>query len=178
MFENKNFEEKTIDELSLKRGEYGAQSAAVKYVSGRPRYVRITDINDDGSLSDDIVASANLEDDTTYKLKYGDFLFARIGATVGKTYAYKTGNQIYAGYLIKYTLNTKLILPEYLFAFTKLDKYVNWVKNHQSGTAQPGINAKKYGTLKVPVAPMKLQNQFVGFVRFTDKLKFIGIYML
>lgn len=81
----------TMDEVSLGKGEYGAGSASIEYDPERPRYVRITDINDDGTLNNDFVSSINLEDDEVYKLHYGDFLFARMGATVGKTYAYKSG---------------------------------------------------------------------------------------
>ena len=94
-----------------------------------------------------------------------------MGATVGKTYAYKTGNQIFAGYLIRYRLNLSIITPEYLFAYTQLDEYKNWVVLNQSGAAQPGINAKKYGSLKIPVAPMDMQRAFQDFVSQVDKSK-------
>ena len=99
-------------------------------------------------------------------------MFARMGATVGKTYAFIEGNQIFAGYLIRYKLNQELINPRYLYWYTRLDEYWNWVKLNQSGAAQPGINAKKYGSLQVPVPPMEFQNQFAAFVKQTDKSKF------
>ena len=173
MFVDRDYPLIVLDELSLGKGEYGAQSASIDYNSSRPRYVRITDINDDGTLNDDLVSSANVEDDKQYKLSYGDFMFARMGATVGKTYAYKSGNQIFAGYLIRYRLNLEKIMPEYLYAYTKLDEYRNWVLLNQSGAAQPGINAKKYGSLRVPVAPLKEQKAFVKFVNQVDKSKFV-----
>ena len=171
MFIGRDYPLISVGNLSLGKGEYGAQSASVKYDSNRPRYVRITDINDDGTLNDDVVSSSNVEDDKQYKLCYGDFLFARMGATVGKTYAYKEGNQIYAGYLIRYKLNLEQILPEYLFAFTKLNQYWSWVKLNQSGAAQPGINAKKYDSLQIPVAPMREQKAFQSFAAQIDKSK-------
>ncbi len=171
MFGDKNYPLITLDELSLGKGEYGAQSASVKYDSNRPRYIRITDINDDGTLNDDMVSSANVEDDTIYRLSYGDFMFARMGATVGKTYVYKTGDQIFAGYLIRYKLNLKKIVPEYLYVYTQLEEYKNWVLLNQSGAAQPGINAKKYGSLKIPVAPMREQKIFIDFINQINKSK-------
>lgn len=174
MFVDRDYPLIVLDELSLGKGEYGAQSASIDYNSSRPRYVRITDINDDGTLNDDLVSSANVEDDKQYKLSYGDFMFARMGATVGKTYAYKSGNQIFAGYLIRYRLNLEKIMPEYLYAYTKLDEYRNWVLLNQSGAAQPGINAKKYGSLRVPVAPLKEQKAFVKFVKQVDKSKIVS----
>ena len=171
MFVSKNYPRVDLDSLSLGKGEYGAQSASVEYDPSRPRYVRITDINDDGSLNEDYVCSSNIEDDETYKLTYGDFCFARMGATVGKTYAYKRGNQIFAGYLIRYKLRLDRIIPEYLYEFTRLDEYWNWVLLNQSGAAQPGINAKKYGSLMVPVAPLEEQQEFAEFVKQVDKSK-------
>ena len=172
MFIGQGYPTKTIDEVSLVKGEYGAQSASVEYDPSRPRYVRITDINDDGTLNDDFVSSINPIDDEQYRLEYGDFMFARMGATVGKTYAFIEGNQIFAGYLIRYKLNQEIINPRYLYWYTRLDEYWNWVKLNQSGAAQPGINAKKYGSLQVPVPPMELQEQFAAFVKQTDKSKF------
>ena len=171
MFIGKGYPTKTVNEVSRGKGEYGAQSASTEYDPNRPRYVRITDINDDGTLNNDMVTSVNLDDDEQYRLEYGDFMFARMGATVGKTYAFIVGNQIFAGYLIRYKLNPKLINPRYLFWYTKLDEYWNWVKLNQSGAAQPGINAKKYGSLRIPVPPMELQDQFAAFVAQTDKSK-------
>ena len=172
MFIGQGYPTKTIDEVSLVKGEYGAQSASIEYDPSRPRYVRITDINDDGTLNNDFVSSINPMDDEQYRLEYGDFMFARMGATVGKTYAFIEGNQIFAGYLIRYKLNQELINPRYLYWYTRLDEYWNWVKLNQSGAAQPGINAKKYGSLQVPVPPMEFQNQFAAFVEQTDKSKF------
>ena len=170
-FIGKGHPTKTMDEISLAKGEYGAQSASVEYNPGRPRYVRITDINDDGTLNDDVVSSINPADDEQYRLSYGDFMFARMGATVGKTYAFIEGDQIFAGYLIRYRLNQELINPQYLFWYTKLDEYWDWVKLNQSGAAQPGINSKKFGSLRVPLPPIKEQNTFAAFVEQTDKSK-------
>ena len=171
MFLLHDYPTKTLDELSIGKGEYGAQSASTEYDSTRPRYVRITDVNEDGTLNDDKVSSENITDDEQYRLSYGDFMFARMGATVGKTYAFLSGNQIFAGYLIRYKLNLSLVNPRYLFWYTKLDDYQKWVKLNQSGAAQPGINAKKYGSLKIPVPPIALQNQFAAFVERVDQQK-------
>ena len=171
MFASKNYPREDLDSLSYGKGEYGAQSASMEYDPSRPRYVRITDINDDGSLNEDYVCSSNADDDETYKLTYGDFCFARMGATVGKSYAYKSGNQIFAGYLIRYKLRLDKVIPEYLYEFTRLDEYWNWVLLNQSGAAQPGINAKKYGSLLIPRAPLEEQQKFAEFVKQVDKSK-------
>ena len=173
MFSNKNLPAECLIKLSTEKGQYGAASASTEFDSNRPRYVRITDINDDGTLNDDCVSSANPKDDEDYKLQYGDFLFARMGATVGKTYAHISGNEIYAGYLIKYRLDLTKLNPRYLFWFTKQASYWDWVSLAQSGAAQPGINAKKYDGLEVPLASIDLQNEFATFVEQVEHLKFI-----
>lgn len=172
LFMHRSLQKNRLVDVSLSSGEYGACSASVEYDVNRPRYVRITDINDDGTLNDDLVSSKVLSDDNEYRLSYGDFLFARMGATVGKTYAFYSGNQIYAGYLIKYKLDLSKINPRYLYWYTKQNEYWDWVKIKQSGAAQPGINAKKYDLLEIPLAPIKEQDEFAAFVKQVDKLKF------
>jgi len=172
LFMHRNYPKVKLDQVSLSKGEYGAGSASTEYDNSRPRYVRITDINDDGTLNDDCVCSKALSDDKEYKLSYGDFLFARMGATVGKTYAFLSGNQIYAGYLIRYKLDLDKINPYFLFWYTRQNEYWDWVRLKQSGAAQPGINAKKYDSLEIPLAPIKEQNAFASFVVEVDKLKF------
>ena len=171
LFMHENFPKIRLDQVSLSKGEYGAGSASIEYDCTRPRYVRITDINEDGTLNDDCVCSKVLSDDKEYKLSYGDFLFARMGATVGKTYAFLSGNQIYAGYLIKYKLDLDKINPHFLFWYTRQSEYWDWVKLKQSGAAQPGINAKKYDSLEIPLIPIEKQNEFALFVEQIDKLK-------
>lgn len=161
-----------LNDLCLEKPEYGAQSAAVPFDTSRPRYIRITDINDDGSLNDDMMCSSNSSDDLKYKLSPGDILFARTGATVGKTYLGSNKNEIFAGYLIRFKLDVQKILPEFLFCFTKTNEYWNWVKIKQSGSGQPGINAQKYSTLTIPLPSISIQKSFVSFYKQVDKLKF------
>ncbi|MDE6584312.1 MAG: restriction endonuclease subunit S [Anaeroplasmataceae bacterium] len=174
MFIDRGYPYVKMLDVSIGKAEYGAGSASIEYDPKRPRYVRITDINDDGTLNDDCVSSINVEDDEQYKLEYGDFMFARMGATVGKTYAFYDGYQIFAGYLIRFKLNLGKINPKYLFWYTKIEEYIKWIKENQSGAAQPGINSKKYAELRIPCPPIELQNEFALFVQQIDKSKFIG----
>ena len=176
MFENKNFELKTLNEVSIIKGEYGSGASAGEFVEGQPRYVRITDIQEDGRLSNQSIASPKNEKNIDkYILQYGDVLFARTGATVGKTYKYneKDGYCIYAGYCIRFRLDLKICNPDYIFIYTKTDNYKKWVENKQRVVAQPNINAKEYGNdLKIPIPPIELQNKFAEFVKQVDKQKF------
>jgi len=175
MFGNKKYIKKCLKDLSITKGKYGSGSPAGEYQEGKPRYIRITDINEDGKLNDNITSPKNEENIEKYILKYGDVLFARTGATVGKTYKYseKDGYCIYAGYCIKFSINLKLINPDYIFAFTKTEEYKRWVKNKQRVVAQPNINAEEYGReLMIPVPPITLQNKFSEIVKQIDKQKF------
>ena len=175
MFGNKKYIKKCLKDLSITKGKYGSGSPSGEYQEGKPRYIRITDINEDGKLNDNITSPKNEENIEKYILKYGDVLFARTGATVGKTYKYseKDGYCIYAGYCIKFSINLKLINPDYIFAFTKTEEYKRWVKNKQRVVAQPNINAEEYGReLMIPVPPITLQNQFSEIVKQIDKQKF------
>lgn len=142
---------------------YGANVAAKE---GNPqndyRYIRITDIDDDGNLNSDWKTAEKIED--KYILKEGDVLFARSGATAGKTFLYtdNVGKAIYAGYLIKFTPNKTILLPKYLIAFTHSRFYLQWAESTRGGTAQPNINAQQYSSLQIPVPPLAEQQRIVA----------------
>jgi len=160
---------RTLGDLSLEKPKYGANAPACKYVSGNPRYIRITDIDEFGNLGTDLV-SLKLENWNEYELEDGDFLFARTGATVGKTYLYKPSHGIcvFAGYLVRFRLDRQMILPEFLFCFTKSPYYERWIKNTVHIGAQPNINAAEYAKLEVPVPKLKIQLKFIDQVTAID----------
>lgn len=151
-----------LGDLSLQKPQYGANAPATKYEDGLPRFIRITDIDEYGELGNDVV-SLKHEDWQEYLLEDGDFMFARTGATVGKTYIYKPqhGLCVFAGYLVRFKLNQSLILPEYLFAFTKSVNYERWIKNTVRVGAQPNINATEYSNMEVPTPSVDEQKAFL-----------------
>lgn len=144
---------------------YGAAESAV---DGDPlsdhRYIRITDINDDGTLNDDWKTAANVE--PKYILCDSDLLFARSGATAGKVFLYtsKYGKALYAGYLIRFRMNKDLILPGYVSMTLKSDRYAKWVEEHRRGLAQPNINAQQFASFQIPVPPLAEQSRIVSEV--------------
>ena len=164
------WEIKTIDELSQVPLSYGSQASAIDY-DGHIRYVRITDISDGGTLNDDVKSPSIV--DKKYFLDEGDILFARSGATAGKTYIYheKDGQCIYAGYLIRMKPDSSIIDPDFMYHFTSTADYISFVEESRRGAAQPNINAKQYGSVEVIVPPLDLQKKFVSFVRQVDKSK-------
>ena len=163
-------EVKKLIDVVLSSGQYGSNTSATDYQEGKPRYIRITDINDDGSLNDDIKTAEVIED--KYKLIPGDIVFARTGATVGKTYMHETGNAIYAGYLIKYQMDESKMKPAFMKAFTHSKTYYNWIANTQKVGAQPNISAAQYDNMPVLVPQIEKQEEFLTIYQQADKSKF------
>ena len=162
MMPKEGWEEKTLKEVSLIAGDYGLN------VSSKPfdgvRYLRITDITDWGDLNNDKV-SANVDGNKKQEeLEEGDILFARTGATVGKTLVYRKefGECLYAGYLIRYRLNKNIVLPRYMHYITHSKEYYDWVATNQEAAAQPNISAKKYNMLQVRYPSIAEQQQIVA----------------
>lgn len=163
-------EVKRLIDVVLGSGQYGSNTSATDYQKGMPRYIRITDINDDGSLNDDIKTAEVIDD--KYRLVSGDIVFARTGATVGKTYLHEAGDAIYAGYLIKYQMNSELMNPLFMKAFTHSKTYYNWVANSQKIGAQPNISATQYDQMPVLVPSVYDQDAFLKIYQQADKSKY------
>lgn len=159
--------EKTIGQLVKSKPIYGAPYSAIKY-NGEIRYIRITDINEDGSLAEKKV-SANAYNET-YLLKENDFLIARSGNTVGKTFLYSSayGPAIFAGYLIKFELNDKIINPQYLLIYTKSPLFKKWINSNMRVSAQPNINSKQYLDAPIIVPDMDVQEKIV---RYAERIR-------
>lgn len=142
----------------LNEGAYGANEPSITYNKGDVRYIRISDIDENGKLKSDTLKTAkNIEN--KYILEDNDFLFARTGS-VGRTFLYKSymGKSIYAGYLIKYVLDNSKIYPEYLLAYCQTSKYWEWVKQHERPAVQSNINAEEYRSLPIPL-PLDVAEQ-------------------
>lgn len=150
---------KPLSKLSSFKLSYGSGASAVDY-NGMVRYIRITDIEEGGTLTNAPMSPDTF--DEKYLLNDGDILFARSGATVGKTYLYKKteGKAIFAGYLIRFIPDERIVLPEYIYYFTRSQYYRSFVRLNAQAVAQPNINAQQYGGLKVSVPPMPLQKAF------------------
>ena len=154
-----------LSELLACPPEYGAGEAGKERTSiEQPRYIRITDIDDNGELSGGLGATADTVE-AKYFLLDGDLLFARSGATVGKCYLHEKSRVkypcLYAGYMIRMRLKPS-VLPKYVFAFTQTSYYREWVASVQRTAGQPNINAQEYCSLQLPVPPLDVQEQIVA----------------
>jgi len=162
MTPKEGWEEKTLKEVSQIAGDYGLN------VSSKPfdgiRYLRITDITDWGDLNDDKVSAKVDSDKKQEELEEGDILFARTGATVGKTLVYRKefGECLYAGYLIRYRLKKDCVLPRYMHYITHSKEYYDWVSTNQEAAAQPNISARKYNLLPIHYPSLETQHSIVA----------------
>ena len=151
---------------------YGVNAAAVEYDSNLPQYIRITDITDDGRYDSSNKVSIDIESLDKYTLSVGDILFARTGASTGKTYLYtKTdGKLIYAGFLIRASIDTDKYDPYYVFLQFHTPRYYDWVSVMSTRSGQPGINGKEYGSYQLPMPSLDEQKAIATALSDIDAL--------
>ena len=139
--------------------KYGANESGIPYSDSLPRYIRITDITLDGNLKDTRKLSLSEESAKDYILEDGDILFARSGATVGKSFIHHQsyGRSAYAGYLIKASLNDKAF-PKFVYYYTCSSLYEVWKNGIFIQSTIQNIGADRYENLPIPL-PNTLQEQ-------------------
>lgn len=155
-----------LKHLVSKKAQYGANSEPeINEDDFDYRYIRITDINDDSSLKEDKVY-LNKNDAKDYILNQDDLLFARSGATVGKTYLYdsKEGPCCYAGYLIRYIPNNNIINPKYLLYYSFTKSYSEWITYISTQATIQNVSADKYDNLIIPLPPINEQYQIINYL--------------
>lgn len=144
--------------------QYGANESADNCNPSEPRYIRITDIIEDGKLRKSTYRTLPYQKAEGYMLKKGDILFARSGATVGKTFIFEEDyDACFAGYLIKASCNEKL-LPMFLYYFTSSNSYENWKNSTFNQATIQNIGADKYCTLPIPTPSSEEQEGIINFL--------------
>jgi type I restriction enzyme S subunit len=150
---------------------YGANEPADSRAVEYPRYIRITDLNDDGSLREDTFHSLPEHLAAPYLLQDGDLLLARSGATVGKAFRYRSewGRACFAGYLIRLRPDRRKILPDYLHYFTQSHTYRDQVKMHTVQSTIANVSAERYGNFEVSLPPLEQQQAIVDSLNASTK---------
>jgi type I restriction enzyme S subunit len=146
--------------------QYGANEPAEVDDPSLPRYVRITDISEKGDLRDETFRSLPKDVAAPYLLEDGDLLFARSGATSGKTFLYQTswGICAYAGYLIRARMDRRKALPEFIKYFTSSSAYWQWLSSIYIQSTIQNVSAEKYAGLQLSLPPLPEQRTIVAYL--------------
>ena len=160
----------TLEELSIGKGNYGIAASAVPFDSSLHTYLRITDINDDGTLNKPGLMSVDEDDAEKYLLKPNDIVFARTGNSTGRSYFYdgSDGELVYAGFLIKFSLDSTKVNPRILKYYTHSKPYYDWVQSFGTGSTRGNINAKTYGNMPIKLPPRDTQDNIVAILKSLD----------
>ena len=145
---------------------YGANESGEFEDRNHPRYIRITDFKNDGTLKEDIFKSLPPAVAKNYLLNNGDLLFARSGATSGKVFLFKdyNGEACFAGYLIKAVCDEKYLDFNFMFYFTQSPGYETWKNMIFTQSTIPNIGADKYALLQVCYPKIKEQAAIVTYL--------------
>ncbi|WRN05428.1 restriction endonuclease subunit S [Staphylococcus aureus] len=161
------WEEKKLGDIT-EQSMYGIGASATRFDS-KNIYIRITDIDEKSRKLKYQNLTTPDEINNKYKLKRNDILFARTGASTGKSYIHKEEKDIYnyyfAGFLIKFEINEQNS-PLFIYQFTLTSKFNNWVKVMSVRSGQPGINSEEYAKLPL-VLPNKLEQKKIA--EFLDR---------
>ena len=148
---------------------YGMGLAAKEY-DGLNKYIRITDIDETtNKYSNKDIVSPDGELEDKYLVNKNDILFARTGASTGKTYLYdeKDGKLYFAGFLIRANIINHD--ANFIFQQTKTNKYNKWVKIMSMRSGQPGINSQEYGSYKFSITSPKEEEKISKTLKLLDK---------
>lgn len=164
----------TLGELSLDNGKYGIAASAVDFDTELPAYLRITDINDDGTLNKLDRKSVNDPSACKYMLSEGDIVFARTGNSTGRNYFYdpRDGKFAFAGFLVKFSLDASKVNPRFVKYYAQSRAYWDWVASFKTGSTRGNINAKTYAQMPIPLPERSAQNSIVALCDcISDKIR-------
>ena len=163
------WEETTLGKCVIQPLDYGMNTAAITY-DGENKYIRITDIDEQSSqyISDSPVSPAGQLLDK-YIVEENDILFARTGASTGKTYLYKKkdGKLYFAGFLIRAKIKTECN-STFIFAQTKTVRYYKCVGFMSIKSGQPGINSQEYASYRFLIPQKEEQDKIAKFLSLLD----------
>lgn len=153
------------------KGSYGIAASAVPYDSTKYTYLRITDINDDGSLNISDMKSVDDENAYKYLLKENDIVFARTGNSTGRSYFYEKhhGEFVFAGFLIKFSLDPQKVNPKILKYYTHSSDYYDWVHSFDTGATRGNINAQTFGDMPIELPERNVQDKIASILSSLDR---------
>lgn len=152
-------------------GQYGVPYSAEEFDKNKYRYLRISDISDDGHLLDDDLKSVSGDNLENYLLSENDIVFARTGNSTGRSYLYdkRHGKLVYAGFLIRYKIDGSKINPKYIHYFTHSNYYKKWVENLSNGSTRGNINAQTFADCNILYPDKSQQDILVNTLTSIDE---------
>ena len=161
-----------LNDLSIGgKGSYGIAASAVERKADLPTYLRITDIFDDGTLNLSELKSVDAPNSDKYILKPNDIVFARTGGSTGRNYFYdgSDGVFVYAGFLIKFSIDPEKVNPKYVKYYCRSKQYNDWVHSFNTGSTRGNINAQTFGNMEIPLPERKQQDYLVSILEPIDE---------
>lgn len=161
-----------LNDLSIGgKGSYGIAASAVERKADLPTYLRITDIFDDGTLNLSELKSVDAPNSDKYILKPNDIVFARTGGSTGRNYFYdgSDGVFVYAGFLIKFSIDPEKVNPKYVKYYCRSKQYNDWVQSFNTGSTRGNINAQTFGNMEIPLPERKQQDYLVSVLEPIDE---------
>lgn len=156
------------------RGYYGIGASAVDYDENKYTYLRITDINDDGTLNTTALMSVDDDNACEFLLKENDIVFARTGASTGRNYFYdgEINNMVFAGFLIKFSLDKEKVNPRFIKYYCLSQNYKNWIASSLTGSTRPNINERQLSEMPIILPDREYQDRAVKVLdAITRKIK-------
>ena len=143
--------------------QYGLNIKSDFYIKHGIRFIRTTDITENGELADEGVYldSENVEE--VHLTQPNDFLISRSG-TLGRTYLHQSEEKLaYAGYLVRFNFG-RSGKSRFIFYFTKSQFFEQWIALNAIHTTIGNVNGQKYANLEIPLPSNSEQTQIANFL--------------
>ena len=158
----KGVKTQNLGSLVIKEPESGSSEKAVPMRHKNDvKYIQVTDFDDEGIVPGNKFMTAESVEEK-YLLEEGDILFAQSG-TVGKTFIYTSdiGPAIFTRHCLRFRLDPSIVLPQYIYFYTKTDRYRRWVQSMQQSSILPRIRQEEFKSFTVPIPSLDAQKQMV-----------------
>ena len=159
-----------VELAEITKPEYGFTEKAAE--QGDARFVRITDISEDGRLRTEAPKFITLTKEAQDSLlSNGDILVARTGATFGKTMIFEQDYPaVFASFLIRLRFPKDRVQPRYYWVFAQSDLYWNQANALMTGGGQPQFNGNALVQVKIPLPPLATQQAIVAEIEAEQAL--------
>lgn len=166
IIDKKKWRDVSLSDCCLSEGQYGLNAPACAFKDNLPKYIRITDIDEDGRYNRSSVAYVDVDDYENYLLNENDVLLVRTGSTTGKSYLYdkNDGKLVYAGFLIRFNINPEFVDKRVVYACLNTNSYWKWVGVMSMRSGQPGINATEYSKYRFKIPLDKKEQKAIADV--------------